>query len=697
MIVTRARRSASVTVRLCRGMQGVAYEGERAGARGLEFGPAPAGFDMEPIDRGNHDPAALSERGCCFWLSDTRLDASGPERVYTSRLVQQVTGSDGLQPAASFETGFNPSCERLVIHGIRVWRDGVMREAGRPEAFEVFRRELNLERAVYDGRLTAHMIVPDVRVGDVVDTTFSIIGTNPVLQDSLSLSPRLQWSSPVVETRVEFRVPAERALTIRPFGKVPRVIDETRDGVRTLRWVARDAPTWRHETDAPPWHVGFGSVHVADDRSWPDISALFRDFYDPPERLPDTLEAAVVELMASAPAPAERVTAALRFVQGALRYHSVGVGDGGFRPRPVETIWDTRYGDCKDASRLLVAILRRMDVEAAPALVNTRIGPDMEHEAPTATAFDHCIVRVRVDGELWWIDPTLSVQGGDLAHLTRPRHGWALPLVEGGTLERMRDAPLQTVCETRETWTFDKQAGMPARLELRTIYRDWRADDMRRWLANDGVRNVSRRMRESLEAEYGQLVDAAPLEVIDRAAANELELVELYDVDRPFQTMDAGKMKFVSRDDVVGPNLRDLETARRMEPIDLGAPRRIVTERIFNMPVRIAITPWRIERSGPATGIRSVLEWRTPQQAVHVLDLTITRRIVGTGQAQDHFAAVREARDLNGVSFGVGVRKGRIVSLDGEKKSNGGYSWVTWVVLGVLAVAAVARLASQAG
>ncbi len=673
----------------------MAYEGERAGARGLEFGPAPAGFDMEPIDRNSHDPAALSERGCCFWLSDTRLDASGPERVFTSRLVQQVTGSDGLQPAASFEAAFNPSCERLVIHGIRVWRDGVMRDAGRPEAFELFRRELNLERAVYDGRLTAHMIVPDVRVGDVVDTTFSIIGTNPVLQDSLSLSPRLQWSSPVVETRVEFRVPAERPLAIRPFGEVPKPVDETRDGVRSLRWVARDAAPWRHETDAPPWHAGFASVHVADDRTWADISALFRGFYDPPERLPDTLEAAVVELMADTSSPAGRVTTALRFVQGALRYHSVGVGDGGFRPRSVETIWETRYGDCKDASRLLVAILRRMGVEAAPALVNTRTGPNMEHETPTATAFDHCIVRVRLDGELWWVDPTLSVQGGDLAHLTRPRHGWALPLIEGGALERMRDAPLRTICETRETWTFDKQAALPARLEIRTIYRDWRADDTRRWLANDGSRNVGRRLRESLEAEYGQLVDVAPLEVIDRTSVNELELVELYDVDRPFQTMDAGRLKFVSRDDVVGANLRDLETARRMEPIDLGAPRRIVTERVFNLPAKINITPWRIERSGPATGIRSVLEWRTPQQAVHVLDLTVTRRIVEVGQAQDHFAAVREARDLNGVSFGVGVRKGRIVALDGDE--GGGLTWVTWLVLGILAVAALARLAAQGG
>lgn len=663
--------------------------------RGLEFGPAPDGFDMGLFDIGDRDPSALSERGCCFWLSDTRLDATGRERVFTSRLVQQVTGSDGLQPAASFEMAFNPSYERLVIHGVRVWRDGAAREAARPEAFELFRRELNLERAVYDGRLTAHMIVPDVRVGDMVDTAFSIIGTNPVLKDSLFFSPRLQWSSPVVETRVEIRAPEERALTIRSFGRSPRAQDTNADGVRTLRWTLRDAAPWRHETDAPAWYIGYASILVTDTVQWSDVAGLFRGFYDPPERLPDTLETAAASIMAGEATAAGRVAASLRFVQAALRYHSVGVGDGGFRPRPVEIIWDTRYGDCKDASRLLVALLRRMGVEAVPTLVNTRLGPGLGNEPPHATAFDHCIVRATVDDGAWWIDPTLSSQGGDLVHLTRPRHGWALPLIDGATLEPLREAPIPTVCETRETWTFDKQAALPARLELRTVYRDWRADDMRRWLANDGRRNVGRRFRESLEVEYGQVVEAAPLEVIDDAVDNRLEVVELYDVDRPFQTLDAGRMRFVSRDDVIGPNLRDLESARRAEPIDVGHPRRIVAERVFNLPTAVAITPWSVERTGPATALRSVLEWRSARQAVHILDLTITRRIVEAEQAQDHFAATREARDFNGVSFPVGVRKGRIAGVDVAVAHND--NWIGWAILGLIGVFLLAGWVTQGG
>lgn len=666
--------------------------GDGRGARGVEFGPAPEGFDVSPPDIGGRDPALLSERGCCFWLSDTRLDLTGPQRVWTSRLAQQVTGGDGLQPAASFEIVFNPAFERPVIHTVRVWRDGTAREAASPEAFELFRRELNLERAAYDGRLTAHMIVPDVRVGDVVDTIYSIVGSNPLLGDALCFTPRLQWAAPVVETRVEVRAPAGRDIVVQSFGRAPAPADETRDGVRALRWRAVDMPPWRHDPDSPPWHIGHAALHVADRRTWAEVADLFRDFYAPPECLPETLETAAAGIVAAEATPAGRTTAALRLVQGALRYHSIGVGDGGYRPRPVEAIWATRYGDCKDSSRLLTALLRRLGIEATPALVHTRLGPALDREPPTPLAFDHCIVRVVVDGETWWLDPTLTPQAGDLRHLTPPRHVWALPLAPGAGLERMREPPRPTVCETEETWSFDARADRPARLELRSVYRDWRADDMRRWLDNDGRRNVARRLRESLEAEYGQAVEAAPLEVRDAPAENRLELVELYDVDRPLQPRGPDAVEFLSRDDVVGPNLRDLETARRLEPIDLGTPRRLVTRRVFNLPYAPDFGPWRVEHAGPGFDLKSELEWTGPRQATHVLELTLNRRILDVDEAQRHFAAVREARRLNGVSFTAGVRRGRLVR---SRPPRHGVTWAGWIVVAILGLSALANLAAS--
>jgi hypothetical protein len=668
----------------------VAYEGERFALRGLDFGPAPSDFDMAAAHPGERDIAALSERGSCYLLSASRCDLTGPAQVYTNRVAQQITGSDGLQSAASFEVSFNPSYERLVVHSLRVVRDGEVREAAEPAAFELLRRELNLERAMYDGRITAHMIIPDVRVGDIVDTAYSIVGANPVLKGQVSIRWRLQWAGPTIETRCVIKVPADRPLDIRSTGAAPEPEDVTVDGGRTLTWRLTDAPTYRHEAETPAWYRGYAGVHVVGRSSWAEVADLFREAYLPPAELPAGLEEMVADIAARWATAAERTPEALRLIQQQLRYHSVGVGEGGYRPRPVEAIWATRYGDCKDVSRLLASVLRRLGVDAAPALVNTRHGAALNDELVNATAFDHCIVRATIDGETWWLDPTLSPQAGDLRHLTPLRFFWALPLVENATLEAMRDPPAVTVCETRETWSFSRAARGPARLEVRTIYSDWRADDIRGWVANDGMPNVSRRMREGLEGEYGHLVELAPLKVTDNAVLNSLIFEEVYEVERPLQEVDEHTMRFVSRDDVVGPALANIESARRVEPISLNTPRRIVTERIFNLPAAVPLTGWDIAETGPGLTLKSRLTLNGDRQAIHRLDLTVHDRVVRPADAQTYFAFLRRARANNGVTFAVPVHKGEFGGV------KGGNNWGLWLWLGMIAVMVIGVLVGGA-
>ena len=105
----------------------MAFGGGQAEARGLSFGPAPDGFDMDLFDIGERDPSALSERGCCFWLSDTRLDASGPERVFTSRPWSSTSAVKSNAPGRA-GASHSPRCDKpptdcpAVFTVSSVWR-----------------------------------------------------------------------------------------------------------------------------------------------------------------------------------------------------------------------------------------------------------------------------------------------------------------------------------------------------------------------------------------------------------------------------------------------------------------------------------------------------------------------------------------------------------------------------------------------
>lgn len=108
-----------------------------APTRGIEFAPPPASFPVPPVEIGGRDLRAISTDGVAVLLSEAQADLTGPQRMLTTRLVRVITGRDGLQAVARFDAVYDPRFERLVIHGIRVIRDGVAREEGRPEAFEL--------------------------------------------------------------------------------------------------------------------------------------------------------------------------------------------------------------------------------------------------------------------------------------------------------------------------------------------------------------------------------------------------------------------------------------------------------------------------------------------------------------------------------------------------------------------------------
>ena len=91
---------------------------------------------------------------------------------------------------------------------------------------------------------------------------------------------------------------------------------------------------------------------------------------------------------------AELVLPASRFVQDDIRYLGIEVGMARRRPTAPDQVFEQRYGDCKDKTALLVAMLRLGGLAAYPALVSSTQGPDLDQWVPSPDAFDHAIVRV---------------------------------------------------------------------------------------------------------------------------------------------------------------------------------------------------------------------------------------------------------------------------------------------------------------
>ena len=82
--------------------------------------------------------------------------------------------------------------------------------------------------------------------------------------------------------------------------------------------------------------------------------------------------------------------------------------NGGHVPRPLAVIAKTGFGDCKDMSVSLSAILRKLNFKANVGFIHRQTWrhSNSYFHLPNGGAFNHAIVRAEKGGKVFWLDPT---------------------------------------------------------------------------------------------------------------------------------------------------------------------------------------------------------------------------------------------------------------------------------------------------
>jgi hypothetical protein len=133
-----------------------------------------------------------------------------------------------------------------------------------------------------------------------------------------------------------------------------------------------------------------------------------------------------------------RAAALKDWISDQWRYVAIEIGLGGWRPNRASDVFDNRYGDCKDAVFLWIAMMRSIGLDAWPALVRARNPLPIDPDFPKDW-FDHVIAMTVINGDTLWAD--LSDSRYPLGTLPRPCESrWALVVGEfGGQLLRTPD------------------------------------------------------------------------------------------------------------------------------------------------------------------------------------------------------------------------------------------------------------------
>jgi tetratricopeptide (TPR) repeat protein/transglutaminase-like putative cysteine protease len=158
------------------------------------------------------------------------------------------------------------------------------------------------------------------------------------------------------------------------------------------------------ESELPSDVPAYPNVTFSTGESWQEIAGEYSKIVDNQIAAAE-LQSVVGKLTAGRGSRDEKAAGILQYLDREIRYTGVEFGEAAVVPRAPAEILARKYGDCKDKAALLVAMLRAASIPAYVALLNAGSREDVSSDLPGMGMFDHAIVYVPGNPDLW-IDAT---------------------------------------------------------------------------------------------------------------------------------------------------------------------------------------------------------------------------------------------------------------------------------------------------
>lgn len=350
---------------------------------------------------------------------------------------------------------WNPAAGPPVVHAIRLHRGDEVIDVLETTQFEIVRQEEQLEQAMLHGLLTAQLRVPDLRVGDDLEVSFTIPAHDPTLGEISA-----GWLA------IGDQPPAGRFNLGLSWdgGQKPDIMvsdylgDDYRKEENAIWFALDNPPIVNPPKNAPPRFAWTRIVQFSDFASWEAMSKRFHPMYEKASSLAldSDVKTEAARIANAHEGDLARAQAALELVQRQVRYVFVGLNGGNMTPATADETWERRYGDCKGKTVLLMALLEELGIEAEAVLVsNDGINDGLNERLPSPGLFDHVLVRASIDGEQYWLDGTLPDVAGPRTKPILP-YRWVLPLSRSG--QTLEEIPFERARYADEMGTFEIDA-----------------------------------------------------------------------------------------------------------------------------------------------------------------------------------------------------------------------------------------------
>ncbi len=462
-------------------------------------------------------------------LSDQQVNLETKRNNNYIHMLKKVLTGAGLSAASQIQIEFDPAYQELVLHKIELIRNDQRIEKLEPRRIQLLQRETQLEARLYDGRVTASIVLDDVRVGDQIEYSYTIRGSNPVFDAKFALIDNAGSSvGPTAKYSLRIYFPSTRTINYRTPKNV--LVETKQNGLmQELLFSQKNIPQHVYEESSSIAYFIDQFIQLSEFSDWNEVARwgekLFGVAYGDDERI-----VSQVALWKNLATPKEQLNAVLDFVQKEIRYFGTEIGVNSHKPDLPYKILKQRYGDCKDKTGLMIALLKALNIQATPVLVSTVFREDTAELLPSPLAFNHVIAGVDIDGKRLWLDGTRDQQTGPAEKREVRDYGKVLLAQEQSTELQMLPSSLKELHKSVEDYfSLKTMTNDPILISTTTYYGDL-AEAIRHYLAQTPSAEVQVNHAKPYMRPYPKIGFKGELKVQEVAGDNAIQLIQEFSI-----------------------------------------------------------------------------------------------------------------------------------------------------------------------
>ncbi|HAK1622391.1 TPA: transglutaminase family protein, partial [Listeria monocytogenes] len=395
---------------------------------------------LKTQDKAFYDSQIAQERDYCFWCNIVETAKPNSRTSYTS-MAYTLNEPNMLNSAG--KTSFILSEEEvLYIHTLSVVRDGKVIDKLDDINVKVLDYVRDENQASFNDEKKVTVLIRDLHLNDifVIETSIERKYEESSIRNQffrwIYSAPNSYWA--YGKYRFELKNETEKKLETNFHyfrDEVGTILEKDKVMVPHNESYTIEKENYIGEDPKELEIVPF--IDFVTEQTYPEITTTISDIYQKfyQVNLADFAADLVTELDAL-PSLDHKIKHAIDFVQKEVYYLYNEAEMDGHEPQAAEVTYTTKQGDCKAKTVLLKVILDYLGVDSDLILVNYDSDIFLSVYTPSPFNFNHAILKITHEGQVYFVDATMSNDQGILANRQKNSFIYYLEIKAGTELQK---------------------------------------------------------------------------------------------------------------------------------------------------------------------------------------------------------------------------------------------------------------------